>query len=318
MGNQVKVSVIVPAFNAQDTIVSCLDSLSCQTLDSIEIIVINDGSTDSTLDIVSHYRDSSHRSITVINQINMGPSAARNAGLEVAQGEFVAFADSDDVVDKTAYEKMYLSAVEFGADIVTCGRSSYDSLSRKLIRTKVPKYEVIRGSLTEVPQITKRVGPLMCDKLFRRSIIEEHHIRFAEDLFHAEDFLFTSEVRLYVNCVSAVRESLYKYYINSFESISGGNAHVLDIPEACCRVVELYKTHGVFDVTSRYLLFVFMGYYLRKRGGLPRFSRIRRTFSKEFVALFRTNFPDSWKKMRYKRSKAVLENDGLWALIKLL
>ncbi|WP_308623393.1 glycosyltransferase [uncultured Enorma sp.] len=314
----VLVSVIVPAYNAEDSINRCLMSIDAQTLDNLEIIVVDDGSSDSTLAQAELFARGCSRPCRVFHKENGGPSSARNVGLDNARGMFVSFVDADDEVEPTAYEKMVNSALAFNSDIVTCGRSAYDCRTNELIKTRVPKYEVIRGSLTEAPQITKRVGPLMCDKLFRRSIIEDHHIRFAEDIFHAEDFLFISEVRLHVRCVSGVRESLYRYYQNSGVSISSGNARVLDIPEACKRVVDLYEATGVFDVTARHLLFVFMGYYLRKRRDLPRFSRLRRRFSKTFRNLFKEHFPQSWMRMLIRRSKQMYRDEGLGSLVKTL
>lgn len=312
------VSIIVPAYNAEATLDRCIDSLEAQTLQQIEIIVVDDGSTDRTLHIAHQRQESSCRRIKVVHKDNGGPSSARNAGLDIAIGEYVAFADADDVVDRTAYEKMYRSAKMHDSDIVTCGRTGKDSRTGGELKTRVPKYDVIKGTLLEAPQIAKRVGPLMCDKLYRRSLIDEYHIRFAGDLAHAEDFLFTSEVRLHVSCVSAVRESLYTYYLNSGSSISSGNSHVMDIPEACRRVIAMYRENGVFERTSNYLLYVFMGYFIRKRMALSRFSLVRWRFTREFLEIFTEYYPGSWVSMLRKRLKRLSKDNGKVVYIKMI
>lgn len=316
--SQYAVSVIVPAYNSERTLLRCLRSLEHQTLGAIELIVVDDGSVDRTLSIAKRFSTDSSTRVVVLHERNGGPSSARNLGLDAARGEYIAFVDSDDEVDSHYLEKMYAKAVEYDADIVSCGRTSYDYSTHEEVSTKIPAYDVIYGGLLEAPQIAKRVGPLMCDKLFRRSIIVDNNIRFAADLFHAEDYLFTSTYRLYVRCVAAVRESLYHYYLHSGVSISSSNSHVLDIPVACRRIVELYKSHGVFDATSQYLLFVMMGYYLRKRKELPRGSQLRKAFIRDFKSLFRTSFPDSWVDMFRHRSVRMLKAEGLRAFLKVL
>lgn len=114
----VKVSIIVPVYNVEKFLEKCLDSLVNQTLHDIEIICINDGSTDKSLEILKSFANKDKR-ITVIDKQNEGPSVARNVGLEKAQGEYIGFVDSDDWVDLDFYEKLYNSAINNGADIST-------------------------------------------------------------------------------------------------------------------------------------------------------------------------------------------------------
>lgn len=315
---QPKVSVIIPVFNAKDTIIRCLKSLEKQTLDSFEVIVVNDGSTDETPTIIKEYIKSSSLNLRFLSQHNCGPSAARNRGLDSASGVYFAFVDADDEVDTTMFEKMYNSAEYYHSDIVSCGRRLIDERTGHTIREKCPAYDVIKGGIARSPEIVRRVGPLMCDKIFRRSIATEHNLRLCNDLYHAEDFLFISEYRLYASTVSAVREPLYCYYVNSVDSISGGNAHVLDIPEACKRVVALYEQHSVFSVTSQYLLYVMMGYYLRKRRDLPRFSITRLKYSCKFKALFRNCYSRDWRKMRRFRMAEMKKREGLQSVLRAL
>ena len=111
-----KISIIVPCYNVEKYLEKCLDSLINQTLRDIEIICVNDGSNDLTPDILKRYAASDKR-IQIINRENGGLSAARNTGLVHAQGEFVAYVDSDDWVDLNFYEKLYNSAKKYNAEI---------------------------------------------------------------------------------------------------------------------------------------------------------------------------------------------------------
>ena len=106
MNNQPKVSIIVPIYNVEEYLVKCLDSLVNQTLKEIEIICINDGSTDNSLEILKAYAQKDDR-ITVINKKNSGVSDARNTGLEMANGEYVMFVDSDDYLEIQTCQSIY-------------------------------------------------------------------------------------------------------------------------------------------------------------------------------------------------------------------
>ena len=112
----VKVSVIVPAYNVEGYINDCLESLVNQTLKEIEIIVVNDGSTDRTSEIISKFSAKDSR-MKIINQENQGLSAARNNGMQQATGEYIGFVDSDDYIDLDFYEKLYEAAKTNDADI---------------------------------------------------------------------------------------------------------------------------------------------------------------------------------------------------------
>ena len=100
-----KISVIIPVYNSEKFLKKCLDSIINQTLNDIEIICIDDGSTDKSLRILNNFADKDNR-ITIINQKNSGPSAARNKGIENAKGEYIGFVDSDDWIDLDFYEKL--------------------------------------------------------------------------------------------------------------------------------------------------------------------------------------------------------------------
>lgn len=294
-------SVIVPFYNSEKTLRACLQSLDDQTLKDLEIILVDDGSTDESHAIAKEFKTSYRGDCSVLTKENGGPASARNCGLEVARGDFVAFVDSDDTVDSGMFEKMVANADRYDSDIVSCGRVAIDAATGKVIKKTVPGYDVLEGPLSACPAIVKRVGPLMCDKMFRRSVIEEHAIRFDEDIWYAEDFLFGTCVKLHVRRVSAVRESLYRYIQGNDESITGGGQRVMDIPEVSRRVVGLYKNAGLLELVSDQLLYVLAGFYLRRCRSLPGNSNVWKSYKSEFKALFESYFQRSWRKMVAKR-----------------
>jgi glycosyltransferase involved in cell wall biosynthesis len=113
------ISIIVPVYNMEEYLVKCLESVCSQTLRDIEIICINDGSTDNSLKILEEFQKNDER-IQIITQRNQGLSAARNAGLDVAKGEYIAFVDSDDFISPFMYEDLSKKIIKYNTDIVVC------------------------------------------------------------------------------------------------------------------------------------------------------------------------------------------------------
>lgn len=129
--SKIKVSVIVPVFNVEEYLSTSLDSILNQTLKDIEIICINDGSTDASLDILENYAKKDAR-IKIISKKNEGQGIARNIGLDNAQGEFIAFVDSDDFIKEDMLEKSYKKSVSKNLDLVMYKVSSFDNETHEI------------------------------------------------------------------------------------------------------------------------------------------------------------------------------------------
>ena len=133
-----KISVIIPVYNAEKYLGQCLDSLIGQTFSDFEIICVNDGSNDSSLDILNNYADKCDK-IKIINIENSGPGPARNKGLDIASGDYITFVDADDWVDKKFLEILYASAIKTNADITECSLCSYyeaSSIYKNILQEK--------------------------------------------------------------------------------------------------------------------------------------------------------------------------------------
>ena len=132
-----KVSVIIPVHNDAPYLIKCLNSVANQTLEDIEIICVNDGSTDNSLDILNEYASKDSR-FKIINQENAGAAVARNKGIEIATGDYLSILDADDFFENNMLEYMYYTAKTEQSDVVICGFYLYDNRSREDIQIEYP------------------------------------------------------------------------------------------------------------------------------------------------------------------------------------
>ena len=202
--NNIKISVIIPVYNVENYLRQCLDSIINQTLKEIEIICINDGSTDSSKQILEEYALKDER-IKIINQKNKGVSAARNTGIDAATGEYIGFVDSDDWVKLDAYEKLYNKITREDVDIVF---SRYNYVFEDGRIEHNPNHfkeldEIKINSIDENLELLK-ISPSIWTKIFKKSFILDNKIRFpegvlAEDLFFIVQYLLKANGIVYLN-----------------------------------------------------------------------------------------------------------------------
>lgn len=227
-----KISIIIPVYNAAQYIEECLDSIIQGALKDVEIITVDDGSSDSSLDILYKYRDKF--GIIVISQTNSGPAKARNKGLEIATGEYVGFVDSDDWVEPNMFSEMYQAAKEENADIVFCNVfRNKDLKMRKYLESGVYNssgirdkiYPILINNLNETGGAVTLRGSVSL-RIFRRELLNQNDIRFDEQLIYNEDGLFCIAATLasnryvylgdsYLYHNRYVKGSLTKRYINN-------------------------------------------------------------------------------------------------------
>ncbi|WP_281288467.1 glycosyltransferase [Saccharibacillus brassicae] len=208
------VSVIVPVFNVEHYLGRCLDSLLAQTLENIEIIVIDDGSTDGSPAVAREYEKRDER-IQVIRQENRGLSGARNTGLDAASGEFVGFVDSDDWILPKTFETMYRSAQKHEADLCACDYTlAYEDgrLEHGVLGLRSEKLELPLFGLDKFWN-DKRYSVVVWNKIYRRSIIQSQALRFESNRrVFSEDVLFNLCFLKHAGVCSAVSESFYCYF----------------------------------------------------------------------------------------------------------
>lgn len=211
-----KVSIIIPVYNVEDYLEECIKSLISQSYKNIEIILINDGSTDHSLEICNILKDNDNR-IIVINQVNSGVSVARNVGLNRATGEYVLFVDSDDFVQKEFVQKMVSAIVD--VDIAICAYIENYKIST--IAHKVVQNEIIIDNITAINMMLDRnyYGGYLWNKIFKKSIIEENNITFDTNIHMCEDLLFVS--KYLCNCKNAriIPDLLYNYRMRESSAV---------------------------------------------------------------------------------------------------
>lgn len=217
--SSIAVSIIVPVFNTVSYLHTCLDSILNQTLNNIEIICINDGSTDNSLEILKNYQKIDDR-IKIINKNNEGQGIARNIGIDNASGEYIAFVDSDDFIKEDMLEKLYKSAINNNLDLVMCKVASFDELTSEINDSLwyyslgvFKDFEKNVFSHKDTRDFTCEISVTPYNKLYKNSFIKKHNIKFAENLIF-EDEVFFYDVYLKANKISIVDETLYYYRMN--------------------------------------------------------------------------------------------------------
>lgn len=213
------VSVIVPAYNAELTLQKCICSLLEQTYEPLEIIIIDDGSKDNTK-IFGETLAEEHAKIIFECQSNSGVSAARNKGLQLARGEWIAFCDSDDFVDKTYIELMIENQKKYSSDWVIAGYKKVVNGREYVFATPYKEditYDKIRPFIAEWYKNSYIAG--VCGALYSSKLIRDNHICFPEGIHHGEDTIFN--IRYIRNCkhISILCSPIYTY-VDQKESLT--------------------------------------------------------------------------------------------------
>ena len=204
-----KLSIIVPVYNVKPYLPACLDSLVNQSIDDYEIILVDDGSFDGSADIIAEYRLRYPELIKSLRVDNGGQGRARNFGIEMAQGEYLGFIDSDDWIDLQMYEKMYSKAVEYNADIVVCDFLEKFADGRENYLTAALQNERLSSAGSS------------CNKIFRASLVE--NVRFPVGLWY-EDFYFSAIMLLKSRRTEFIKEPLYIYRRGQESTMHNNNA----------------------------------------------------------------------------------------------
>lgn len=249
-----KVSIIIPAYNVQDYIGTCLESLVRQTMSDLELLIINDGSTDNTREVIESYREKYPDMIRAFHVENGGAAEARNIGLNEATGEYIGFVDSDDYVREDTYELLYNTAKEKDAEIVCSGycRVGVHSIRRMPFgNSKIKAEEVFDKNVFEEPLLFDEV-PYLWNKIFRRDIIQDNNLRFHGDLRIYEDLVFTYEAFRFAKRISRVNEHLYHYVVSRDTSLTYRFTEKrFDIIHAANLLNDFYKQQGVMTEQVR-------------------------------------------------------------------
>lgn len=245
-----KVSVIVPFYNVEKYIEKCLETLVNQTLDDIEIILVNDGSKDKTVDIVEKYKEMYSNKIVYLEKENGGLSDARNYAIPYARGEYIAFLDSDDYVETNMYKEMYEIAQKENSDMVECNFIwEYPNKTRIDIGTTYNnKHEMI-----------EKIRVVAWNKLIKREILEKSKVQFPKG-YRYEDVEFTYKLIPFLEKVSFCKTPMV-HYVQREGSISNvqnkRNAEIFDVME---HVMDYYKENNLYEEYYQELEYLYSRY----------------------------------------------------------
>jgi len=202
------ISIIVPVYNTEKYLSKCLDSIINQTLENIEIIVVNDGSKDNSQQIIDEYCSKDIRIKSIIKE-NGGLSDARNIGIDHVKGEYIAFIDSDDYIDLNMMEELYKRAIDYQAEIVLCDLVKVDENGnefRDLPQSpQLPDKIILENDFS----LFGEMSCFACNKIFKKSLFEKHRFRKG---IHFEDIELIPKLVLDAHIVAKINQPFYKYF----------------------------------------------------------------------------------------------------------
>lgn len=210
----VKVSIITPVYNVEECIERSIKSVMNQTCKDFELLLIDDGSKDKSIDIARGLLENSSINYKIITQKNSGVSAARNRGIKEASGEYITFLDSDDYIDHKFVERMYEKAEESKCEIVFCDYSEVDAKGNVLVQNRTNYLnEFISGKEAAIMQLKDDITIGMRSAIYKSSIIQDNNLLFDTKRKYGEDMVFVVKALLYAKKVISVNEVLAFYVI---------------------------------------------------------------------------------------------------------
>ncbi len=306
------ISVLVPVFNVEKYLRRCIESILSQTYKDIELILVDDGSQDCSGIICDEYAKKDSR-IKVIHQENGGPSIARNSGLDIAQGEYIGFVDSDDYIHKDMYQTLYDTLTKNDVDLAICNYTNDNDNNVRLWKDYHPQlvddiitpYEALKRSINDLNYV------VVWNKLFKREIFDD--IRFPPGKIHQDNYVMP-EVIYKCKKIATLSAPLYYYYLN-MESTTNQEYSIknLDHVEAMCMRIKFYEEKNItslLDETAANMLdrfFRFRNKYKPKnQSEKHRFYEVKKKVRKY-----------SWKYRKNIRKKELLyfEFPRLFALL---
>lgn len=222
------ISIIVPTYNVEKYIRTCIESILAQTYRNVEVIIVNDGSTDQSLAVISDLI-CSHHNVKVINQKNQGVSVARNTGIDVATGKYIIFVDPDDKIMPGFVSSLYQIADKTGADIV---RGSFRDFNGNIPKGWVPDFNVPTncGTIVLDQFLSSNISFVVWSSIYRLDFINSNHIRFIPGIL-LEDVDFTARAYMLAKLVATSPEPNYAYRIRQGSILTTNNAQKMSLSE---------------------------------------------------------------------------------------
>ena len=292
----IKVSVVVPVYNVENYLERCLKSIVNQTLKDIEVIVVNDGSTDNSQNIIDKYVKKYPNKVFGYKKKNGGLSDARNFGIKKCHGDYISFVDSDDYIDKNMLKEMYAKASN-GYDIVVCDMVKiWDDGTTQVLKN-------LSGLLYDYRYFTLSFT-MSCNKLYKRELFDDK-FKFRVGIFY-EDLEFIPSLVLKTNKIAYIPKGFYFYYQRekSIMNQAKFSIKLLDIFEVLNSLEKRFKDALKYDDYKTELEYLNIEHLLYSAG--LRFIEFKdaKKYIYKAVDIIKKKFPD-WKKNKYYKEKSL-------------
>ena len=249
----IKVSVIVPVYNVEKYLEKCLDSLSCQTLKEIEVIIVNDGSPDNSQSIIDKYVKK-YSNFHGYKKPNGGLSSARNYGIKYTKGEYIAFLDSDDYVTSDMYLKMYEKAISNDFDMVVCDVNYVED--DKVISVATSN---IKNDTSNIKKTMKNIYPAAWNKIFKKELLVSNDVYFKEGVWF-EDVEFIYRLLPYVKNIGVVHEPFNQYVQRPGSITNTVNKKIYDYVYNMNGIIDFFKERKIYDEYKKELEYSYVRY----------------------------------------------------------
>lgn len=313
MSKKVMFSVVIPVYNAKKTLTRAIEPLVAQKDAGLEIILVNDGSTDSSGEICDKYANKYPEFIKVFHKENGGTCTAKNLGIKYAEGEYIALCDSDDYFEEDAFfrmgeivKKYHPDMIDFGWNFVNAWQeisSNVNGVLKEQVLNRAYIYDIILPQMINLePKTDKFIYDFCPTKVFKTAIIKEHNIHFNENRRMWEDRPFTVEFLKYSETFYSMNASLY-YYVSTPNSL--GERYDLQFFDIIISTYELYRSLFVedydFDIPYVY------EHWARAIENMIKRSMEEKRQKKEIIEEIRRTLADervkTWFENRYARNK---------------
>lgn len=295
----VKVSVVIPVYNVEDYLEECLDGIVNQTLEDIEIICVNDGSSDKSLEILNRYAEKDDR-FTVIDQENGGHAVATNRGMKLAKGKYLYLMDSDDMVEINALEDTYKICEEKNLDFVIFQAINYYMDEDKYVKAEnytMNKLADFVGdkvfNYKDIEDLIFTITVTPWSKLYNREFVMNCGAKFPEGLVF-DDNVFFWEVLFSAERIGFHREHLFKRRWHSASSTVGGGMSFIDSLAICDLITDTFIRFNQFEKHKKTL------YNRKVQLGYMRFSKIKEELKELYFEEMKKNYTEFTQKEYYE------------------
>lgn len=321
--SEVEISVVIPVYNVEKYLEECLDSVINQSFKNIEIICINDGSTDNSLNILNKYSKLDER-IIIINQDNKGLGATRNVGIEKAVGKYIFFLDSDDYIDLTTLEELYHTCETKKLDFTLCQVKNYDENNDTYFTEKLFDLPVLAKTVKDKVFNYKDIGEVILtfnvvawNKLYNLNFLRKINARFPENILF-EDNIFFWKVLFNAKRIYFYQKHFYIYRRRDLSITTKGNKDLIDTIKVHNEVNNIFREYGLFEKYKRFL-------YNKKIGLIfIRYNQIQDEYKELFYKMMKedysimineegglSNLQEILEEKNYNILKNVIESDNV-------